>query len=157
MKISDAYMLTLHGIDIDEVPISVHETQIIKTFKRYEHLTDVEEIYRLSKIPKWYIRAFLKEKNGSEWRGKGKVKYQRIPCERYVKFGYYNNNIIINEYGFSYQISIEKIQTLAKLTYSEIFREAGKIVPNARIRNSLWVFISAYKEGRVTISHGVGE
>jgi hypothetical protein len=61
LDLVDAYTLVLHGIPIEEIPVSEHYATVIKRFRPFETLNEsVEEISRISRPRKSYVLKLKK-------------------------------------------------------------------------------------------------
>lgn len=61
LDLVDAYTLVLHGIPIEEIPVSEHNTVIIKKYRPFETLNEpAEEISRISGLRKSYVLKLKK-------------------------------------------------------------------------------------------------
>lgn len=69
LDLVDAYTLVLHGIPIEEIPVSEHYAAIIKRFRPFETRNEsAEEISRISRLRKSYVlklkKAYKDNANG---------------------------------------------------------------------------------------------
>jgi hypothetical protein len=64
LDLVDAYTLVLHGIPIEEIPVSEHYAAIIKRFRPFETRKEsAEEISRISRLRKSYVLKLKKVYN----------------------------------------------------------------------------------------------
>jgi hypothetical protein len=69
LDLVDAYTLVLHGIPLEEIPVSEHYAAIIKRFRPFEARNEsAEEISRISRLRKSYVlklkKAYKDNANG---------------------------------------------------------------------------------------------
>lgn len=93
LDLVDAYTLVLHGIPIEEIPVSEHYAAIIKRFRPFETRNEsAEKISRISRLRKSYVlklkKAYKDNSNGFPFGinlPKSKRRPRKIQPEKIVK------------------------------------------------------------------------
>ncbi len=89
LDLVDAYTLVLHGIPIEEIPVSEHYAAIIKKFRPFETRSEsAEEISRISRLRKSYVlklkKAYMDNASGFPF-GINLPKNKRRPRKKQPK------------------------------------------------------------------------
>jgi hypothetical protein len=115
LDLVDAYTLVLHGIPIEEIPVSEHDAAVIKRFRPFETRKEsAEEISRISRLRKSYVsrlkKAYQNNANGFPF-GINLPKSKRCPRkkqpEKIVRPRWHNQTDLSKRLGLS-TVTIDK-------------------------------------------------
>jgi hypothetical protein len=121
LDLIDAYTLVLHGIPIEEIPVSEHYAAVIKRFRPFETRNEsAEEISRISRLRKSYVlklkKVYKDNANGFPFGinlPKSKRRLRKKQTEKIVKPIWRN------------QIYLSKRLVLSAVTLNKRLIEAG--------------------------------
>lgn len=143
LDLVDAYTLVLHGIPIEEIPVSEHYAAIIKRFRPFETRKEsAEEISRISRLRKSYIsklkKAYQDNANGFPF-GINLPKSKRFPRKKQpdkrVRPRWHNQTDLSKRLGLTTQIIDKRLIEVGlkdpvteKATQKAIDEDYAKIV-----------------------------
>lgn len=115
LDLDDAYTIVLHGIPLEEIPVSEHYAAIIKRFRPFETRKEsAEEISRISRLRKNYVlklqKAYQDNASGFPFGinlPKSKRRPRKNQPEKVVKPRWHNQTDLSRRLGLS-PVNIDK-------------------------------------------------